>query len=361
LSLFAQAQVFGGGSEVNSGLYHKLPKSKYDEFLTKSNIELSKWLAHEEAISKLLKVNESPADRNLSVIARGSEPLKLEFQNIPRWRTYTSGTTFTHHGMVGVIWEELQKKKNFEFLMNAKATKVLKIGSHFEVQVNVLNVGTRLIAAKKIVMAAGATETPKILMKSGIINWRDTRFQWHPMYRVIVETDKDDLGYGDIDPFQSWTSNFKLKFGSAVSTPGLLATALGQKIYDHKIDQLRSYYVSFSSSGKGGLLPKTSIPWYQFSEIDKKLKIEGINLLGKMVLEAGARPVMGMNPISSKSSTVHIFGSLPLDLDIYVPGTSRLKKHPDIQIADGSILPIGPGVNPQGVVMTTVLSKIEFD
>ena len=203
-------------------------------------------------------------------------------------------------------------------------------------------------------ISAGTIQSPFLLAKNNFINWHDTRFQWHPMYRAIVRTNEEDLGYGDIDPFQSWVEDFSLKFGSAVSTPGLLGVALGDQIFAEKVNQLRSFYFSFSSSGNGGLIPFTNMPWYKFSSKDKQLKSLGSELLMTILRVGGSTTLDPENPVSKKSSTVHIFGTLPVNSPIYENGTLRLKKEPRIKVADGSILPIGPGVNPQAVIMTTV-------
>jgi hypothetical protein len=359
LSQFAQAKVFGGGSEVNSGLYHKLPKSKYDEFLSKSHIDEKTWLESEERIYKRLRISKSPANPNDSVIARGAEKMTLSFENIPRWRTYHEGGDFSHHGMTDVFWKELSSRENIEFKLGVQVRRIFKSGQVFQVETLNKDGLKNTFYAHKIIMAAGTTQTPYLLAKSGFISWSDTSFQWHPMYRRIVRTSQSDLGLLDIDPFQAWTSGHTLKFGSAVSTPGLLATNIGTKIFEEDVNTLRSYYVSFSSSGRGGLIPNTSVPWYRFSALDKKLKVLGQDYLESMLLSGGGSLINSSGDSSGKSSTVHIFGSLPLDTKIYVEGTCRLKSDENIQIADGSILPIGPGVNPQGVIMTTVDVKVE--
>jgi hypothetical protein len=63
---------------------------------------------------------------------------------------------------------------------------------------------------------------------------------------------------------------------------------------------------------------------------------------------------LNMKDLHKKPSTVHIFGSLPADNGIFVVGTSNLKKDERIKVADGSLLPFGPGVNPQAIIMSTV-------
>jgi hypothetical protein len=145
-----------------------------------------------------------------------------------------------------------------------------------------------------------------------------------------------------------------LKFGAAVSTAPLLSIALGRPVDLKEATELRSYYVSFSSSGKGGLVPILGLPWYKFSKLDRKLALDGVNLLKKLIALGGGKVLNPEKVSGKKFSTVHIFGSLPINSNIYLPGTNQLKVDQRIRVSDASILPFGPGVNPQGVVMTAV-------
>jgi hypothetical protein len=354
LSQFAQGRVLGGGSEVNSGLYHKLPETKVNEFLSRARISLNDWNIAEAEIYNLLKISKSPALEEKSLIARGSQKIGLEFQNIPRWRTYKQDGLYEHHGMIDVVWKKIFTKNNIFFAMGTQVLKIKSEKNHLVLGCKDSSGKFVEYRAKNLVISAGATGSPFLLAQNNYIKWRDTDFQWHPMYRAIVRTDKVTLGFGDIDPYQSWTEDYSLKFGSAVSTPGLLGVALGRSIFSEEINQLRSYYFSFSSSGKGGLIPFTNVPWYKFSTNDKTLKKNGTELLTRILREGGGTVLDSKNPVNQKSSTVHIFGSLPLDSSIYESGTLRIKEEPRIKVADGSILPIGPGVNPQAVIMSTV-------
>ena len=44
----------------------------------------------------------------------------------------------------------------------------------------------------------------------------------------------------------------------------------------------------------------------------------------------------------------------PVDSGIFEYGTCMLRADNRISVADGSLLPFGPGVNPQAVIMSTV-------
>lgn len=131
-----------------------------------------------------------------------------------------------------------------------------------------------------------------------------------------------------------------------------MAVNLGQILKKEDRPQLRSIYGSFVSSGNGGLLPGSATPYY-FPSIDDRRNLREIrSLLESVVKASGATFADPSQKIKKGVSTVHIFGTLPITSDIYIPGTSKLRTDKRIQVSDGSLLPFGPGVNPQGVIMS---------
>jgi hypothetical protein len=353
LPQFAQASVLGGGSEVNSGLYHDLPKHLFDDFLTATRLTCEEFIASQDQVRSLLQLSQMDVTPEDSPIARGARGLGFEYQNIPRWRTYKENSEFIHHGMIDLVWNRLTKQRNFQFKLNTQVDKI-DSGKSDQIKVSCTNTsGTSVdYFTKNLIVAAGAIQTPRLLGQSGLIPWRVTNFQWHPMVRTIIKTSPTDLGLNDVDPFQTWTPDRKFKFGSAVSTPGLLAMNLGRKPKADELHKLRSVYGSFVSNGRGGLMPHTSIPYFLPSTEDRKNLEEVRRLLEKLVHSSESSFANPEQQVKKGVSTVHIFGTLPINSGVFLEGTSRLKTDSRIQVSDGSLLPFGPGVNPQGVIMS---------
>lgn len=354
--LFAQANVVGGGSEVNSGLYHNLPSHYLHKYSVAFSTSEEEWIEAERRTFELLKPTEMIASPEFSLLARGAGQINLNFKNIPRWRTYSPDGSFNHRGMNEIYWNEKTHASEITLSSGLEVTKIsIRNPEYIEVSLrNLVTQSESVIRARRIHLCAGAISSPALLAKSGLIQWRDTRFSWHPMIRIVASTKEMDLGIGDIDPFQAWTEDLSLKFGSAVSTAPLLSIALGRTVNSKELANLRSYYVSFSSTGRGGLLPLFSLPWYTFSKLDKKLARDGLDLLKSIIIAGGGQLLNSEKLNYKKFSTVHIFGTLPIGSDVFIPGTNRLKIDGRIKVSDASLLPFSPSVNPQGIVMTAV-------
>lgn len=359
IPFFTQASVVGGGAEVNSGLFHRLPLHLIDRYVSAIGISKANWINSEDAIQDLLNVSRMEVSPQNSVIARGSKSLGLDFENIQRWRTYFPDGSYSHHGMNSIIWRHLVEDSDIVMLKDTSAAKIDNSNPNFvTVHTKTSSNARTSYNGKQVVVSAGTTSTPHLLCKSRLLNWSETNFQWHQMYRATVMANESDLGRHDIDPFQSWTSDKILKFGSAVSTPGLLAFNLQRDLDEDLLRNLRSYYVSFVSTGVGGLIPKTETPWYRFSKVDRENERYAIGMLKDVLMAGGAKFTDSLNRIKFSPSTVHIFGSLPINSEIFEIGTSRLKSDNRIQVSDASLLPFGPGVNPQAIVMALANSVV---
>jgi len=350
IAQFAQGSVLGGGSEVNSGLYHRLPLTKKDEFLSNIRVPSYDWDISEIEVERILNPIQMNVLESDSLIARGALNLGLPYKNVSRWRTYFNNLEYSHRGMKELYWDHIPEETRIALDREVTEIKSLPDG----IMVYTRNTSGELFKykAKNIILAAGTINSPKILAKSGYIKWTDIQFQWHPMLRAVTRNRLTDLGGGDIDPFQAWLKDGSIKFGSAVSTPGLLSVNLGQVLDTTSFAPMRSYYASFISTGLGGLVPNTGTPWYKYSKLDKENILTSRSLLKELISSGGG--LLLDNKIAVKPSTVHIFGSLPAQSKIYEEGTLRLKSESRIQICDGSILPFGPGVNPQAIIMTTI-------
>jgi len=347
LTPFAQGSLIGGGSEINSGLYHDLPDEKVELWSQLCSGTAVEWKRAEARTHELLHIGTPPLPNDYhSTIRNGSEALDLDFQMVRRWRKYDEYYSFEHFGASKIVWQRYPEN----IRTGIEVLKIRKRHSDYEVQYKDLNSGVKSsIRCKKVFLGAGTVGTPRILLKSKMISRRQIKFNLHPMVRVLAKSEADKELF-DIDPFQSWSKDRNFKFGGAVSTPSLLAISLNNIV--KKGSKLHSYYVSFIPSGKGGLFPLIKIPYFRYSREDRENMRRGKTQLIKLLHSDNCEIVNNTNKINL--STVHIFGSLPLGSPFYLEGTTKLLKYPGISVWDASILPTAPGVNPQGPLTTLV-------
>lgn len=348
---FSQAKVFGGGSEVNAGFYHKLPSHLLKDFCLAFSINRDLWKKNEDIIEAILDPKISILDPSLSPIARGAIKLGLNYINVPRWQT-VSNNGIEHNGLRKNFWNKV--KVPFDIFLNSTILDISDDLSFFNILVK-NELGEKiLIKCRKLIFSAGSINSPYLLSKFGFIKWGDIKFQWHPMYRVVAKTNQKDLGFNHIDSFQAWDQDYNYKLGAAVSTPGLLALSSGKRILKSNANTFRSYYVSITSQNLGRFLNKTQIPVYKLSG-QEKFKLEnGIQLLLELLEKGGAEVDERFKATKSNKelSSVHVFGSLPIGSKIFESHTTILKSNNRVQVVDGSIIPKPPFVNPQAVVMT---------
>ena len=90
--IFGEGSTYGGGSEINSGLYFRLEGPYRKKFLEKSNISDEEWKIGERVVEDMLSIQKAPDgtyDTINSALIRGSKELDLICEEIPRWRKYS--------------------------------------------------------------------------------------------------------------------------------------------------------------------------------------------------------------------------------------------------------------------------------
>lgn len=113
---FAQGRTVGGGSEVNSGLYHRLPPPYRKNLLSFVGCSESQWSKFEETVEKALQVQRAPAEvlskyqDSARDFISGSAALDLDVEEVARWRTYGPET---HNGMKNTYIEKFLEKGGY--------------------------------------------------------------------------------------------------------------------------------------------------------------------------------------------------------------------------------------------------------
>jgi len=353
--LFAEGATYGGGSEVNSGLYFKLSGPYREEFLNKSNISENEWEAHEKIVEEMLSIQFAPPGtyKNInSALVKGSEKLNLVCEEIPRWRKYkpkeqsqTMQETY------------LRKAKDLGLVIytETRVNKVIPGKNKIDLKVNNSIKGSYTLSCKKVVLSAGTISTPQILNNSKLIKEK-VRFNFHPMLRCVVDYGQP-VNKGDLfPPFQAWTKDYKFKFGYSVSTFPFIKAVMASFGNYEKLISHETFVSYFSSTvfekplGRILFLRGKAIPIFYVKKSDRKKLKEGFKLLQNILEEGGVKSFWPLKK-TPPMTTVHIFGSLPLNSNDEIGPFGELKKDSRVKICDSSIIPIAPWGNPQAVMM----------
>ena len=364
---YAEGKTVGGGSEVNSGLYHRIPEDVLSQWNSERgiNIDQNELLEHYEFIENWLKVETS--DEIPSLISKklieSTEKSDLNYEEIPRWKPLKS------------IFYDLKEELNL--IENTKVVKIIKSGEDFKlICLNKLTKNITELVCSKLIIAAGTFETPKLLKFSGY-KLKNNSFSIHPHIKVGAKFDKSLYDGEKVSPYQVKYSKYNSSFGTSINSRQWKALFLSENINTFKkeipdIDNIGIFYNAIRPYGKGSIKYlkslNTNILTYKFLEKDIENLIYGTRKLIQLLQGIGATKIILPTSLDIDQSdilkftkkqfkslsihTVHTFSSMAMgDHNSNTDSNGIFNDDGDILISDSSILPGPPGVNPQGPLM----------
>jgi choline dehydrogenase-like flavoprotein len=251
----------------------------------------------------------------------------------------------------------------------------------------------RTIAAKRVIVAAGALRTPGILSASGVKNRHlGMHLRLHPATAVLAEFPEDVEPWNGpiqsylIDEFGEIDDAYGFKLEAVPAHPGLAALAApwnGAQQHEQDLRVLRKCAVMIAlvrdrgegrvgANGSGGIS-------YKVGDYDARHLKLGIEKLAHLALAAGASRVQTLHnsPLtahnaedlpaftrathraSSRANRLGIFsahqmGTARIHRDAQsgvVDENGRVHGHANVYVADSSVFPLASGVNPMLTIM----------
>ena len=394
----------GGGSEVNSGLYHRPSPELLAAWSRVHQVEdltpasLTPWHEH---VERELSVAPWPEDRlpaPSELLRVGADRLGWSGFDVPRWARYHRGPAGANGG--GIVVDKQTMTRTYlpaartagvEVLTATRALRV-RMRDGRAVGADVVRRAGRVsyherIDADVVFVCAGATQTPALLQRSGLP--RDVtrtigpNLSVHPTVKVVAEfadevNTPQDLPTYQVKEFGSW-----LSFGGSASRPALVALALSENWGElgEAADRWRRqtvYYAAIQSQGRGRVraLPGFADPvvTYRLTREDGARLRSGLGRLMHLLLAAGATrlypsfvgapevrdhgdaaaALQAFSPGRASLMTVHLTGTVPMGEDRARSGADsfgRVHGTAGLHVNDASLLPWAPGVNPQGTLM----------
>jgi choline dehydrogenase-like flavoprotein len=385
---YAEGCCVGGGTEINSGLYHVTPPDVLAEWRRGWQVEEldDQHLApHFESVERALSISMLPWEppRASRVLAEGAAALGWDSQEVPRAFRYAVATQDTHKQSMTETYLPRAEAAGARVLANSRVSRLTRAPSATTTAVCDIAGARALIRARWVFVCCGAIGTAALLQRSGLRRGIGATLHVHPTVKAVAEfADRLDAA-ADVPVHQVKEFGPDLSLGGSVSRPGHVALALVNNwgrdgMHAENWERMGVYYAAIRSVGRGRVtaVPGVRAPvvTYSLANTDIALLRSGLCRLTHMLFAAGALtvyPSVRGAPVahtdedvakvgaafgrrSASLMTVHICSTVPLgENEDRCPADSwgRVRGCDGLYVNDGSLLPTAPGVNPQGTIM----------
>lgn len=396
---YAEGRCVGGSTEVNSGLWHRLPDALAEEWRQRFGLDdfTSTALdAYAARIEGWVPVHPVPGDapRSSALIADGATRLGWRSVEFPRAFAYDAGGRGTKQSMLRTLLPRALAAG--ATVMSDTAVRRLRLrggraqgalcrrtrpdGTHEELE----------IRADHVVVCGGAVQSPALLQRSGLRRGIGVGLKMHPTIKVAARfphaVDHDDVPVHRITEFSP-----HLAIGGSASRRGHVALALADSGADVR-DALEDwehvfvYYAAIRSDLGGRVLSvpglRAPLVTYRLTDADLSRLARGLVHLGEALLAAGATELYPsveggqvvrrpeelvrwwgqVDRARSNLMTVHLTSSIRMSSDpakAGADGFGRVWGVENLRVNDASLLADAPGVNPQAAIMTIALRNAD--
>jgi choline dehydrogenase-like flavoprotein len=388
---YVEGRCLGGGSEINSGLHHRLPDEVVWNWTARYGLESftpQELNVQSEAIEKDLSVSYMPKGtipQASTILKLGSDSLGWNCLEVPRYRHFSSLQPSGERQTMTNTYLSRAKIAGAKIIHGAKVTRIRpNLGKTWRIDVKYSNNRSTIIA-KTVFLGAGTIGSPVILRRSGLSKKSGKFFHLHPTVKFIAQFDQD-INYPGLGVSVHQVKEFgtTMSFGCSISSPHYLSVALASRanslefVRDHWRN-LIIYYATITPEGHGSiiLLPGFKDPVVRFNLTKRDLAALSLALkrLGRLLFAAGAKKlfssVRGLDPFHKPSDLDNIPTILPADktevMTIHLTASNQMAASPklgvvdqwgalwgseNLYVSDASILCSAPGVNPQGPLLT---------
>lgn len=391
---YAEGRCVGGSTEINSGLYHRLPPELAEEWERDYRIDEFGSAAldrYADRIEEELGVSRLPGapPASSAVLERGATKLGWRSVEFPRVFRYESSGRAVKQTMARTLLPRAIEA-GARVIADCRVSRLVRRGSRIVgayCDQTLLDGSSRpiLVRADHVFVCAGATQTPALLQRSGI-RWNIGRgLKMHPTVKVAARFDSP-IDHGEIPPHRVTEFAPGLTIGGSASRRGHVALALADSDADYADalahwEHVAVYYAAIRSEGSGRVvaLPglRSPLVTYQLTEGDMSRLARALVHLGEVLLAADATElypsvtggVVARGPEDlvqwwdaltrnrANLMTVHLTSTVRIGENRSRTGADsfgRIWGFDNLRVNDASLLPEAPGVNPQGPIMAVV-------
>lgn len=400
---FGEGRVLGGGTYVNGGLIWSTPKKVLQEWAKKmpeSVFASTTWSNTEVRVKNDLKVNsvfnsENGANYDSELIHKAA--LKLRWKCVPAPRAVFNCKNFNRCAVGCPSGAKQSTLKNYlewskelgaQIRSGSKVTRIKKYKNKSGGFVNYkTNEGSFSVEFNKLILSAGATQSPLLLRKNHLSKNAGHALEFHLNFKIVanfrekINSENGTIFTHQIQEFEDsglliMASNFQIPY-VVLSLNDLSRD--DSKRYMENIENLGIYVVMTRPKIKAKVFRvfgQTFGTWKWDQSSEDQMR-DGLIKLSKLLFEAGAKelvlPIQKTRPVLSLEEATNVINQSPASKfnGVSVHGMSgakmgnspktsivnlncRVWEQEDIFVLDSSVLPSNMGESPQGTIMTMV-------
>jgi choline dehydrogenase-like flavoprotein len=390
---FVEGCCVGGGSEINSGLYHRTPVDVLAHWRDRykvRDLEEKDLQPHFEFCEEALHVQLNPgrAPAAAEKLTLGADRLAWTSREVPRWYKYSDQAT--SDGKLAGIRQSMSEtfvpallEAGGRLLSGVRAEKLKFENGKWNVAATRGEEHVQLVA-DSVFVCAGAIQSPALLRRSGIHKNMGDSLAMHPTIKVSAVFDEEINSLGPEVPARQ-ISEFspRICIGCSISSKPYLALAMTdypdlERTVSPRWKQTAIYYAMIQGPATGTVrnVPFSTAPLVRYSLAHKHFQglAEALHLMCRALIAAGAKllfpSISGFTPLANENDldrlpaelspgntnlmTIHLFSSCPMGEDLNLCAADSFGKvhgHTNLFVNDASLLCTAPGVNPQGTIM----------
>jgi choline dehydrogenase-like flavoprotein len=389
---YAEGRCVGGSTEINSGLWHRLPSYLSNDWRREFAIDAfteADLDQYAERVENILGVSSLPTapPPSSATLERGATKLGWRSVEFPRVFRYdhngrgvkqTMARTMVPQAIAGGATMMADCRVRELVVRGDQVTGAICDRDRADGSSERL-----MVEADHVFVCGGAIQSPALLQRSGVRGRIGRGLRLHPTVKIAARFPRP-LDHAGVPMHRVTEFAPSLTIGGSVSRKGHIALALadsGADIRDALADWERVYvyYAAIRADAIGRVLAvpglRAPVVSYRLTEGDMSRLARGLLHLGEVLLAAGAtelypsviggrvvrRPdelVSWWDAVTRSSAnlmTVHLTSSVRMGEDRERTGTDsfgRVWGVRNLRVNDASLLPDAPGVNPQAAIMT---------
>jgi len=390
--VYAEGRCVGGSTEINSGLYHRLPADLAREWGRDYQIEefspeiLDRYATSIEQELSVSRLPGAPPPSS-AVLERGATKLGWRAVEFPRvFRHDVGGGRGVKQTMARTMLPRAIQN-HARVIPDCAVVRLLKDGDRVS---SVLCRRRRpgepdeplTIRAEHVFVCGGAVQTPALLQRSGIRARIGGGLKLHPTIKIAARFPQR-LDHGDVPMHRITEFAPNLTIGGSASSRGHVALALADSTADYRDaladwERVTVYYAAIRSDGGGRVIAvpglRAPVVTYHLTDGDMSRLARGLVHLGEILLAAGAQELYpsvaqatvvrhpdelgtwwdAVTRSRANLMTVHLTSTVRMGEDRMRTGADSFGcvwGFANLRVNDASLLPDAPGVNPQAAIM----------